>query len=241
MSGRGRRTQRTTSSRATSPRGNRRAHIDRLTPVLRDNALPAAPRRRGSHGFGAAATLALQFDVDTPSDVAVLSLTSGLELDERSRLACATGRASWPNGSARFLPLLCDRDATDHGRRARRFVDWQYLEPQTACRVRMFAEERGMAAAGPGHRARSALGFLLEAVGFEGFFERMAELGDALLLDTRVLEAHAGVTPRAKTDTAATSSTTNTSPTPGCAPSPKLPPMPHSPSSSAATRSSPAA
>ena len=52
-----------------------------------------------------------------------------------------------------------------------------------------------MAAAGPGHRARSGLGFLIEEVGPERFFQRMAELGDALVIDTRVIEAHLGITP----------------------------------------------
>jgi hypothetical protein len=71
---------------------------------------------------------------------------------------------------------------------------WTYLESQTACRVRMLAEERGMQAAGrdvSGH-ARTALGFLYQAVGARAFFERMAELGDGMLFDTRVLFAHLG-------------------------------------------------
>ena len=38
--------------------------------------------------------------------------------------------------------------------------------------------------------ARSLLGFHLEAVGLERFFETLAELGDATLIDTRVILAH---------------------------------------------------
>jgi hypothetical protein len=68
-------------------------------------------------------------------------------------------------------------------------------ERETACRIRMLSEERGLAAASADHFPRSALGFLLEEVGVERFFERMAELGDALVLDTRVIEAHMGVSP----------------------------------------------
>jgi hypothetical protein len=74
-------------------------------------------------------------------------------------------------------------------------MTWQHLERETACRIRMLSEERGLAAAANGHRARSVLGFLFEALGAEPFFARIAELGDALVLDTRVLEAHLGVTP----------------------------------------------
>jgi hypothetical protein len=71
---------------------------------------------------------------------------------------------------------------------------WTYLESQTACRVRMLAEERGMQAAGRdvSGRARTALGFLYEASGPRAFFERMGELGDGMLFDTRVLFAHLG-------------------------------------------------
>ena len=74
---------------------------------------------------------------------------------------------------------------------------WSYLETQTACRVRMLAEERGMQAAGRdvSGEARSALGFLYAAVGPEAFFAQLAELGDGLLLDSRVLFAHLGWLP----------------------------------------------
>ncbi|GAC1697267.1 MAG: hypothetical protein NVS9B6_05490 [Candidatus Limnocylindrales bacterium] len=74
---------------------------------------------------------------------------------------------------------------------------WSYLETQTACRVRMLAEERGMQAAGRdvSGEARTALGFLYAAIGPEAFFARMAELGDGLLLDSRVIFAHLGWRP----------------------------------------------
>ncbi len=71
---------------------------------------------------------------------------------------------------------------------------WTFIESQTACRVRMLAEERGMQAAGRdvSGEARTALGFLYLEVGAMAFFERMAELGDGMLFDTRVLFAHLG-------------------------------------------------
>jgi len=71
---------------------------------------------------------------------------------------------------------------------------WSYLESQTACRVRMLAEERGMQAAGrdSSREARTALGFLYREIGPEAFFARLGELGDGMLFDTRVLFAHLG-------------------------------------------------
>lgn len=167
--------------------------IGRITPILRDNALPR--RLRDDAGLPVTVlprSLALQFDVDTPSDVAVLKLTRGL--DSAVAAACEPAAALAQRYRA-LLPLICDRDAEIVVAGRVGSVVWQHLERETACRVRMFAEERGMAAAGPGHRARSALGFLLEAVGFEGFFSRMEALGDALVLDARVLEAHLGLSP----------------------------------------------
>jgi hypothetical protein len=74
-------------------------------------------------------------------------------------------------------------------------MTWQYLERETACRVRVFSEERGLATALPDHQPQSVLGFLLEEIGVRRFFDRMALLGDALVLDTRVIEAHLGLSP----------------------------------------------
>ena len=45
--------------------------------------------------------------------------------------------------------------------------------------------------------ARTALGFLYELVGPKVFFERMRELGDGMLFDSRVLFAHLGWRPSA--------------------------------------------
>lgn len=76
---------------------------------------------------------------------------------------------------------------------------WTYLESQTACRVRMLAEERGMQAAArdTDGSARTALGFLYQQTGPVTFFERMGELGDGMLFDSRVLFAHLGWRPGA--------------------------------------------
>jgi CTP:molybdopterin cytidylyltransferase MocA len=76
---------------------------------------------------------------------------------------------------------------------------WTFIETQTACRVRMLAEERGMQAAGrdASGEARSALGFLYQNVGPREFFARMKELCDGMLFDTRVVWAHLGWRPPA--------------------------------------------
>lgn len=168
--------------------------INRCAPFTRDNVLPR--RLRDDAGLASVVlprTTATQFDLDTPSDLAVLSLYESLpvELAEAARSAAGAGARY-----RAFMPLLCDRSrqivvaGRIGGSQA-----WQYLERETACRVRLFAEERGLATAPPGYQARSLLGFLLEEIGPQRFFQRMTELGDGAVIDTRVIEAHLGLEP----------------------------------------------
>jgi hypothetical protein len=167
--------------------------IEATRELTRDNVLP---RRLRDDAALAPTTLprttATQFDMDTPVDLAVLGLQENLS-PELARVARPVSNLS--ERLRVVMPILCNREG--HLVVAGRVGSsaWQYLERDTACRVRLYSEERSLASAPAGYVARSALGFLLEAVGFDGFFQRMAELGDALILDTRVLEAHAGVTP----------------------------------------------
>ena len=158
-----------------------------------DNPLPRRLHQQGGLGSRqlerSAATL---LDVDTPADAAVLTRHPACPTELR-------GIDSWePELGARIDALMQlvttpERELVVAGRVGAPV--WSYLESQTACRVRMLAEERGMQAAGrdaSGH-ARTALGFLYQEIGPERFFARMGELGDGLLFDTRVLFAHLGL------------------------------------------------
>jgi len=162
-------------------------------PFARDNVLPR--RLRDDAGLAPVIlprTTATQFDLDTPSDLAVLHLCEGLP----AALAEATRPAeSLAARYRQFMPLLCNKDAEVVVAGRVGSATWQYLERETACRVRLFSEERGMAAAPEGRQAHSVLGFLIEELGLRRFFDRMALLGDALVLDTRVVEAHLGLQP----------------------------------------------
>jgi hypothetical protein len=167
--------------------------LARTSSFMRDNVLPR--RLRDDAGLAPVIlprTTATQFDLDTPADLAVLNLCEGLP----PQLAEATAPAASLAGRyRRFMPLLCNRDAEIVVAGRVGSMTWQYLERETACRVRLFSEERGMAAGPPDRRPHSVLGFLIEEVGMKRFFERMALLGDALVLDTRVVEAHLGLDP----------------------------------------------
>ncbi len=141
-------------------------------------------------------TLGTIVDVDTPADLLVLKLhpatppqtrryLEGLPLDT-SRLECAL-----------HVFTSRDREALVAGRVSSNM--WQYLERQTACRVRLISEERAMRASGRQARGevRSLLGYHLQAVGAKQFFAELSQLADAAFLDSRVLMAHRGPLPKA--------------------------------------------
>lgn len=175
-----------------------------LTPTsaLRAIALPATdnPLPRLLHQQAGLPSRQLErssatlLDVDTPADATVL----------RRHPACPPEIAALPTWDTELgeridalmrIVTTPEKELVVAGRVGAPV--WTYLESQTACRVRMLAEERGMQAAGrdTSGRARTALGFLYEQVGARGFFDRMGELGDGLLFDTRVLFAHLGWRP----------------------------------------------
>jgi hypothetical protein len=66
-----------------------------------------------------------------------------------------------------------------------------WVERSTASRTRALIEERGLRTRPAGQRpVRSSLGLLLDREGPESLAAILAELGDAALIDTRVLLAH---------------------------------------------------
>ncbi len=136
------------------------------------------------------------FDVDTPTDLMTLALHPGA--GQHTRALLATLALDTAHIAQAMRPLV-DRDAEIVVAGRVSATVWEYLERETACRVRVFAEERGMRASGRLARgeARSLLGFYYQQVGPQRFFETLAELGKAVFLDSRVLFAHMGIWPPA--------------------------------------------
>lgn len=137
---------------------------------------------------------ATQFDVDTPVDLLTLAVHPGAgphtrECLDRLALDTATLEAT--------LPLMLDRDATILVAGRVSSATWGYLERETACSTRVLSEERGMRASGRQERGevRSLLGYYLDGVGIERFFQGLSTLGQALFLDNRVILAHRGLWP----------------------------------------------
>jgi len=137
-----------------------------------------------------------QLDVDTPTDLMTLAPHPGVGPYTRAYLE---GLDLDTSHIEQAMQPLVDRDAEVCVAGRVSVAVWGYLERETACRVRVFAEERGMRASGRLARgeARSLLGYHYQQVGPQRFFETLAKLGRAVFLDSRVLFTHLGVWPPA--------------------------------------------
>jgi 2-phospho-L-lactate guanylyltransferase (CobY/MobA/RfbA family) len=169
------------------------AALGRTQPPDSDNQLARAlSEQAGLTTHELDRSVATQLDIDGPADLGVLAVTG----EGGPRLREYVSSLGLDVDSLRsVMPLLTDRSAqiTVAGRVGSHA--WRYLERETACRVRLFAEERGMEADGRGAagHARSLLGFFLERAGPEALFSALAELGDAVFIDTRVILAHSRI------------------------------------------------
>lgn len=177
--------------------------LDRALDVLSgcdsDNA---APRRLNDAGFGwrdLGATPWARFDVDTTLDLALLRLATRLP-GTRSLDASVRGfleMARLPGGGALEVPHLERIGQVIRDRSGELVVAGRIpaptlleLETETACRVRAFVEERGMRSARTsGTAPRSLLAAFMAQTSPRELVAELATLGDAVVLDTRVLMA----------------------------------------------------
>jgi CTP:molybdopterin cytidylyltransferase MocA len=174
------------------------------TCVLRDHPLPdndnelawLLGERAGLPIHELPRSGATQFDVDTPMDLLTLAAHPGAGPHARSYLDSLALDTSALDAA---LPFLLDREATILVAGRVSSATWNYLERETACGTRVLSEERGMRASGRQARGevRSLLGYYLDVVGLERFFEALATMGQAIFLDNRVIFAHRGLWPSA--------------------------------------------
>lgn len=175
--------------------------LDRALRVLEtcktDNA---AARRLDEAGFTSRDLAGAgwpRFDVDTTLDLALLRLATRLDgvrpLDRSVRGYLEMARL--PGGRSLEVPHLERLGAVLRDRHAELVVAGRIagvtfgeLETEAACRVRAFVEERGMRSArGDGDPPRSMLAALMERTSPAELLAELARLGDAVVLDTRVL------------------------------------------------------
>ncbi|MDH4333701.1 MAG: hypothetical protein OEW24_00305 [Chloroflexota bacterium] len=138
-----------------------------------------------------------RFDVDTPLDLALLRLATRLPSSRRPEgvVAAFIEMARLPGGRSLEVPHLAEVGEVLRDREAQVVVAgripssaWAYLETESACRVRCFIEERGMRAA-PDHAPRSMLADWVARLGPADLVGELTALGDAVILDSRVLMA----------------------------------------------------
>jgi hypothetical protein len=136
----------------------------------------------------------LLVDLDSPLDVALVALAGGRITTWLTGSAPASSFDAARAVLGRIADVLADATAelVVAGRTSARTLGW--LERRTACRVRALVEERGLRAATAGRPnvrpPASALGLLLDRDGPEALGEILAHLGDAALVDSRILLAH---------------------------------------------------
>ena len=136
-----------------------------------------------------------RFDVDTPLDLALLRLASRTS-DARPPGAALAGfleMARLPGDRPLAVPNLDRIGRVVRDRNGQLVVAGRIpgavltaMEADTACRVRAFVEERGMRSARE-LRPRSLLARWIEERGAASLVAELARLGDAVILDTRVL------------------------------------------------------
>jgi hypothetical protein len=173
--------------------------LDALLTCETDNA---APRRLGEAGFAERdldPSRWARFDVDTTLDLALLRLATRLPgtrpLDGAVRGFLEMARL--PGDRPLEVPHLEGIGEVIRDRSAELLVagrvpasTWQELETETACRVRCLVEERGMRSArDPESHPRSILAAVMARSSPAELVEELARLGDAIVLDTRVLMA----------------------------------------------------
>jgi len=165
-------------------------------PPDSDNVVPRRLREEcGAEVEELPRSLATQLNLDSPVDLVALAL-GGRGGPRLARLL-----EEWAPDSgrmARAAMALTDREAEVlvAGRVSSR--TWQELERETACRVRVLAEERGMGVAGrdADGSARSLLGQTISAVGPARFFgELLPQLCDAAFIDIRPALVQMGLRP----------------------------------------------
>ncbi len=173
------------------------AALNALADCPSDNAAVRCLEAAGFVSRDLSAERWSRFDVDTPLDLALLRLATQLPgtrvLD--GVVAAFLETATGPGGRVLDVPglerigaVLRDRDAELVVAGRVPSSAWAYLETESACRVRCFIEERGMRSA-RGHAPRSLLAGWIERLGAADLVAHLATLGDAVILDSRVLMA----------------------------------------------------
>jgi len=132
---------------------------------------------------------ATQLDIDTPIDLLTIKNHPALSKNVKNYIESLDINTTKIEEALKYFAIE-DSNVLIAGRT--NSTVWSYLENNTACRVRLFAEERGMRASGRQKRGevRSLLGFFIQEFGIKKFFEIISKIADAAFIDSRVILSH---------------------------------------------------
>jgi hypothetical protein len=173
------------------------AGLEALEGCSTDNAAMHCLEDAGFRIRDLSTTSWARFDVDTPLDLALLRAGTRLPTTRRPDgvVAAFLEMAILPGGRSLEVPHLQEVGAVMRDRDRQLVVAgrvpssaWAYLETESACRVRCFIEERGMRSARDAV-PHSLLADWMERLGPEELVKELSTLGDAVILDSRVLMA----------------------------------------------------
>ncbi len=161
-----------------------------LPPI--DNPLGLALSDLGFPCFALPREAATQFDIDTPTDLILLSTTERGGKEMRAFLE--KQRLTHPL-VLRLLERLVDRTAHLYLIGRVNPITWSHFEAQVACRTSALIEGRGMRSY-TDHRGE-LITKVLDTVGIHRFFTWLAQSADAAIIDSRPLLSQGGELPEA--------------------------------------------
>lgn len=139
---------------------------------------------------------ATQLDIDTPIDLLTIKNHPALSKNVKNYIESLDINTTKIEEALKYFAIE-DSNVIIAGRT--NSTVWSYLENNTVCRVRLFAEERGMRAGGRQKRGEvhSLLGFFIQEFGIKKFFEIISKIADAAFIDSRVILSHFKMWPSA--------------------------------------------
>ncbi len=175
--------------------------LDRIALPTADNDLAWLLHYRAGLPFAPTPrTLAFNFDLDTPTDLATLWWsTQSPPLNRLLDPHLATIISRVPEATLTLASTIERAYKVMSTRRAELLVAgrlsswvWRRLETNLPCQTRILSEERGMRASGREAQGevRSLLGLYTDLAGIPGLISALEQTSNAAFLDTRVLFAH---------------------------------------------------
>ncbi|MEW5825354.1 MAG: hypothetical protein AB1778_00825 [Candidatus Bipolaricaulota bacterium] len=160
------------------------AWLESLPAVPTDNALGFAASETGVPCYAMPRDAATQFDIDTPTDLVVLSRSD--RAGSALRAFIDTHPLAHPTLDA-ALARLADRSALTAFVGRMSPATWAAVEREVACRTSALSESRGSRAAPSGHVPWTRQ--ILEREGMGPFFRALERAADAAWIDSRPLLA----------------------------------------------------